>query len=95
MPVRWQSAFGVDTPQPALEESGIMTNAGIKEQYDRKFWEATNAGYAALRANPAAWAEVQAERKVWDATLKDGLDPTERWAEDGDIKPPGQQENPS
>jgi hypothetical protein len=38
----------------------------IKDQYDRKFWEATNAGYAALRADPEAWAEVEAERKLWD-----------------------------
>ncbi len=34
-----------------------------------------NVAYAALRADPAAWAEVQAERKVWDSTLTDGLPP--------------------
>jgi predicted transcriptional regulator len=32
-----------------------------------------NADYAALRADPAAWAEVQAERAAWDVTLADGL----------------------
>ena len=59
--------------------AGISVNEAldraIKDQYDHKFWEATNAGYAALRADPQAWAEVEAERKVWDATLIDGLDP--------------------
>jgi hypothetical protein len=63
----------------------------IKDHYDRKFWEATNAGYAALRADPEAWAEVEAERKLWDATLMDGLDPGERWTADGDVLPPNQQ----
>jgi hypothetical protein len=63
----------------------------IKEQYDRSFWEAVNAGYAALRADPAAWAEVEAERKAWDATLMDGLDRDERWTDDGDALPPAGQ----
>jgi hypothetical protein len=50
----------------------------IKEQYDRQFWAAVNAGYAALRADPKAWAEELAERRIWEATLMDGLDPSER-----------------
>jgi hypothetical protein len=50
----------------------------VKEQYDRKFWDAVNAGYAALRADPVAWADVEAERRLWDHTLMDGLDPSER-----------------
>jgi hypothetical protein len=37
----------------------------------------------ALRADSEAWAEHLAERKLWDATLMDGLDPDERWIEDG------------
>ncbi len=47
------------------------------------FFEQLNAGYAELRADPEAWAEMEAERKVWDATLTDGLDRDERWTEDG------------
>jgi hypothetical protein len=66
----------------------------VKEQYDRQFWEAVNAGYAALRADPAAWAEVEAERRLWDNTLLDGLDPSERWTEEGGA-PPSQVEQPS
>jgi hypothetical protein len=54
------------------------------EAYRRQvFLEAVNAGYAALRADPEAWAEHLAERQLWDATLMDGLDPEERWTEDG------------
>ncbi len=37
--------------------------------------DAINAGYAALRADPAAWAEELAEREKWDATLEDGAEP--------------------
>jgi hypothetical protein len=64
-------------PPPELLDRAV-------EEYRRKlFLEAVNAGYAALRADPEAWAEELAERKPWDATLMDGLDPEERWTEDG------------
>src|SRR5271169_3324833 len=54
------------------------------DAYRRKlFFEQMNAGYAELRADPEAWAEHLAEQKQWDATLMDGLDPDERWTEDG------------
>jgi hypothetical protein len=54
------------------------------DAYRRKlFLEQMNAGYAELRADPKAWAEHLAERKQWDATLMDGLDPDEHWTEDG------------
>jgi predicted transcriptional regulator len=35
--------------------------------------EETNARYAALRQDPAAWADEQGERAAWDGTLADGL----------------------
>lgn len=53
----------------------------------KEFWEAVNAGYAAMKADPAAWAEEQAERRLWDNTLMDGLDPTDRWTDDGGALP--------
>jgi hypothetical protein len=54
------------------------------DAYRRKlFFEQMNAGYAELRADPEAWAEHLAERRLWDVTLMDGLDPDERWTEDG------------
>jgi hypothetical protein len=67
----------------------------INDQYDRKFWDAVNAGYAALRADPAAWADIEAERNLWDNTLLDGLDPSERWTEEGKVVPPADQERAS
>jgi hypothetical protein len=63
----------------------------VQDQHDRKFWAAVNAGYAALRADPVAWAEVEAERRVWEGTLLDGLEPSERWTEDGAVLPPAEQ----
>jgi hypothetical protein len=54
------------------------------DTYRRKlFFEGLKADYAALRADPEAWADELAERKLWEATLMDGLDPDERWTEDG------------
>jgi hypothetical protein len=39
----------------------------------QRFLEQVNAAYAALRDDPRAWEEVQAERQEWDETLADGL----------------------
>jgi hypothetical protein len=33
-----------------------------------------NAEYAALRGDPEAWAEIEAERALWDSSIADGLD---------------------
>ena len=54
----------------------------VTAYHDRAFWDAVNAGYAALRSDPQAWAEEEAERRAWEQTLMDGLDPAERWQED-------------
>ena len=55
---------------------------------DRVFWDAVDAGYSTLRADPVAWAAVESERKLWEGTLVDGLG-TERWAALHDeIQPP-------
>jgi hypothetical protein len=61
------------------------------DAYRRKlFIDQMNAGYAELRADPEAWAEHLAERKLWDSTLMDGLDPDERWTDDGQGLNPGE-----
>lgn len=62
----------------------LARNAGVPmaelveraiDQYRRQqILDAANAQYAALRADPDAWAEVEAERAIWDATLLDGLE---------------------
>jgi hypothetical protein len=63
-------------------EQAILSQA--LEDYRRKvFFEGLAADYAALKADPRAWEEELAERKLWETTLMDGLDPSERWSEDG------------
>jgi hypothetical protein len=47
----------------------------LTEEYRRRMLEETNRAYAALRADPLAWAEECAERAIWDITLQDGLEP--------------------
>jgi predicted transcriptional regulator len=41
------------------------------------FWDEFDASWERIRNDPEQWAEVQAERAIWDRTLKDGLDPDE------------------
>jgi hypothetical protein len=89
----------MSTPTVSISESSHQVLKELAEQtgqtmmdvldkaldaYRRKvFFDRLNAGYAELRADPEAWAEHLAERKLWDATLMDGLDSDERWTEDG------------
>lgn len=56
-----------------------LLERAVAEFHARAFWDAVEAGYAALRADPDAWAAEEAERALWDATLLDGLDRDERW----------------
>src|SRR5262249_32631112 len=73
--------------QELAEQTGqsvqdILDRAG--EDYRRKgFFQSLAADYAALRADPREWEEELAERKLWEGTLMDGLDPKERWSEEG------------
>jgi hypothetical protein len=39
-----------------------------------RFFDELDAGYAALQSDPEAWQEELAERKLWEATLMDGLE---------------------
>jgi hypothetical protein len=49
------------------------------ERYRRqRILDATNEAYAALRADPQAWSELQEERALWENTLMDGIDADER-----------------
>jgi hypothetical protein len=58
------------------------------DSYRRKiFFEQLNAAYAALRADPVAWAEVEEERRSLEGCLMDGLDSAECWCPDGDLLP--------
>jgi predicted transcriptional regulator len=55
---------------------GVLVEALELYRRDR-FLRRVNDGYAALRAEPAAWKAHLAERATWDTTLADGL-PAER-----------------
>jgi len=64
-------ARDVGAPMAEVVEQAI-------ELYRRqRFIDAINAGYAALRDDRQAWAEVEAERAEWDGTLADGLEDEE------------------
>lgn len=52
-----------------------VLDRAIEEERRRQFVAEANASYAAVRQDPEAWAELQAERAEWDTTLLDGLDP--------------------
>jgi hypothetical protein len=62
-------------------EMGIPIHEVVAKAVDdfrrKQFLAAANAEYAALRADPVAWAELMEERKLWDATLLDGLEDVE------------------
>jgi hypothetical protein len=71
------------TGQPMID---VLDNA--LDVYRRKlFFDQMNAGYAELRADTQAWAEHEAERKLWDTTLMDGLDRDEGWTDRPEDKP--------
>jgi hypothetical protein len=51
-----------------------VLDAALEAYRRQRFVEEANAAYAALRADPAAWAEELEERALWDTTLMDGLE---------------------
>jgi hypothetical protein len=60
-------------------EEGMTLQATLEaaiDMYDRhRFFERTNEAFAALRSDPEAWAAELEERKLWEATLADGIEP--------------------
>jgi hypothetical protein len=62
-----------------------ILDRAVEEYRRERLMDEVNAAYAALRADPEAWADWQRELAVWDATLMDGLDPNERWTADGEV----------
>lgn len=67
-----------DILQALAEQYGSSMQAVLEEAValleGQRLLEATNEAYAALRANPEAWQELQKERAEWEVTLSDGLD---------------------
>ena len=67
-----------DTLQALAEQSGRSVQEVLEEAVEfywgRRLLKATNVAYAGLRADPAAWQELQEERAEWDVTISDGLE---------------------
>jgi predicted transcriptional regulator len=51
----------------------VLANA-VEAFRRQHFLEMANIEYAALRADPKAWAEELEERRLWDASLLDDLE---------------------
>ena len=51
----------------------LITATALEAYRRERFLTAVNDGYAALRGDAAAWADMTEERTVWDRTLLDGL----------------------
>ena len=68
-------AIQADEPMSRVLEKAI---AHYRESL---YWDRVDAAYAALKADPVAWAEELDERAVWDVTLQDGLEDDPAWPE--------------
>ena len=56
------------------EKMSVLVAQAVKDFRRKKFMEALNAEYAAVRADPEAWKSELQERAIWDGTLLDGID---------------------
>lgn len=52
---------------------GEVIAAAVRRYEAEQFWAGVAADFERLRANPAAWADYQAELALWDRTAGDGL----------------------
>jgi len=77
------------TLRKLAEKSGeTMTDIvdqAVREYERSRFWADYQSAYAALSAEPSAWADLQGEIESWDSTSADGLekDSNESDATDG------------
>jgi hypothetical protein len=60
-----------------------VLDKAIEEYRRKRFLEDLNRAYAELRVDQEAWKEEEAERRLWDQTLADGLLVGETWEESG------------
>ncbi len=59
------------------ESMQAILESALEDYSRRRFLEAANTSYAALRKDPQAWQEELEERALWDNTLMDGLEDDE------------------
>jgi hypothetical protein len=68
-----------------LRQLAKKTNSSMQDVVDKAaealrkqlLWADVNAAFAAMRNDPEVWAHELEERRLWDQTLADGLDPEE------------------
>ncbi|HJZ69675.1 MAG TPA: toxin-antitoxin system protein [Blastocatellia bacterium] len=51
-----------------------LIDEALEDLRRRKVLEATDAAFAALKANKKAWKEELRERRLWEKTLSDGVE---------------------
>lgn len=51
-----------------------VVDEAVRDLQRKKFWADFNAGCEAIRADPAAWADLRQEDVAWESTLADGLE---------------------
>ncbi len=55
----------------------LVLQRAIENYRRQRFFDETNAAYASLKSDPAAWREELEERTLWEQTLGDGQDDDE------------------
>ena len=69
------------------ETMAEIVDRAVRNYQKEQFWAECHAAYAALRADPAAWADFQSEVELWDTTSSDGLedlpDEPDSWSDPG------------
>lgn len=51
-----------------------VLDRALQDYRRARMFAKANQGYAALRADPEAWAEELEERRAWDSTLMDDVE---------------------
>lgn len=58
-----------DSSEPHL----AILDEALEDLRRKRFFQRFNQQYAAVRADPIAWDEERAERRLWDQTSSDSL----------------------
>ena len=64
------AALAKDTDRPMT----VVVDDALDALERKLFFDSLRRRYAELRADPVAWAEIEAERRLEENTLADGLD---------------------
>jgi hypothetical protein len=66
---------------------GQVLEEALEAYRRRRVLDEIGAGFATLRQDPQAWEALERERAEWDATLTDGLMPTDERSTPSEPKP--------